>query len=915
MKNLWKNIINIILIGVFLLSSTSLFAVGGGLADPGSGDNYFGAPSIWASSMKQGVGTSYEKYNTALDAFGHTDTGTVSKVWFSLAEGIVTETAWGLIHEAQLKDMQFLVTGTSNGGWFDEEKVDTDQTVSYIDTDDSGRPLSPAFRIVNTDKDGRYTITKDIFTDPDRQSLFMHVQFQTFENGITPYLLVNPHIDNTGNDDVAFVGTNHLGARNLSDNKYLIVKSNTSFLKTSAGYVGVNDGWSDLHSDLIMNYEYDYTSATPVYGKGNVALTAQLSTVNNTTLTFDVVIGFGDNYTEAEGNASSSLSAGYTATLNKFNGDGINTGWEDYIAGLSELSSMVSFTGDNGKLLYTSALMLKSMEDKTNAGALIACLCVPWGNTESADYYNSGYRAVWVRDFFQVGMAMLALGDTDTAKVAFKYLPQVQVTTSTPGVGASNDDGWFLQKTHVDGTLEWIGLQKDQAAMPIMYAWKLWKAGVLTNSEITSYYWSVLKPAAEFLSNTSYIDLTVGSYHNTGTYDIYDTQQERWEEEAGRSPSTTAATIAGLITAAGFADYVGGSEAGAASWYEQQADAVYNNINSMYTTSGNFGDGEYFFRIDDPGSTSTCINNGGSCVDERAVLDGGFLELVRYGILEPDDSRISESVEEYNNQGLSTEDRTRYDFTFEGISYPGWRRYSQDRYGEKHTDCSNFTGDDYYNRGRVWPLFSGEYGTYKLDELYNAHDENVPSNEINMLRDTYARVMEHFANDSYLLAEQVYDGECSNGGSQYTIGEGTDSATPLAWPHAEYIKLVRSLRDGQNFSKFQVVDNRYPLSSSSTVAVTFQCSNGYTDWGQSVYIVGNISELGNWDPGSALALSPDNYPTWNNTYSMPAGATFEWKGIKRWENYPTNPEVIWESGSNNVTTTPSTGSIIVHCSF
>jgi hypothetical protein len=149
------------------------------------------------------------------------------------------------------------------------------------------------------------------------------------------------------------------------------------------------------------------------------------------------------------------------------------------------------------------------------------------------------------------------------------------------------------------------------------------------------------------------------------------------------------------------------------------------------------------------------------------------------------------------------------------------------------------------------------------------------------------------------------------------VGEGTNSATPLAWPHAEYIKLVRSVRDGENFSKLPVVDQRYPLSGGGgTVPVTFECSQGHTTWGQSVYLVGNIPELGNWGPGAGRILKPTSYPTWRETYAMPAGTTFEWKGIKRWENYPTNPEVNWEPGSNNVTTTPASGSMVVNdCRF
>ena len=56
-----------------------------------------GKPSLWSYSGKTGIGTSYEKYTDD----GYSDsgsTGTLSKVWFSVAQGVLTETMYGLIH-------------------------------------------------------------------------------------------------------------------------------------------------------------------------------------------------------------------------------------------------------------------------------------------------------------------------------------------------------------------------------------------------------------------------------------------------------------------------------------------------------------------------------------------------------------------------------------------------------------------------------------------------------------------------------------------------------------------------------------------------------------------------------------------------------------------------------------------------
>ena len=103
-----------------------------------------------------------------------------------------------------------------------------------------------------------------------------------------------------------------------------------------------------------------------------------------------------------------------------------------------------------------------------------------------------------------------------------------------------------MQKTPVDGTLEWYQVQLDQTAVPIMLGWKLWQAGVLSDSEITTWYNNMLKPAAEFLANGGNVQLL----DNNATIDPPWTQQERWEEQLGYSPSTTAAVITGLLAAA-----------------------------------------------------------------------------------------------------------------------------------------------------------------------------------------------------------------------------------------------------------------------------------------------------------------------------------------------------------------------------
>ena len=94
----------------------------------------------------------------------------------------------------------------------------------------------------------------------------------------------------------------------------------------------------------------------------------------------------------------------------------------------------------------------------------------------------------------------------------------------------------------------------------------------------------------------------------------------------------------------------------------------------------------------------------------------------------------------------------------------------------------------------------------------------------------------------------------------------------------------------------------------SPVSENFTCNNGTTTSGQSVYVVGNIPQLGAWAPASAIKLTPTGYPTWTGTISgLPANTAIEWKCIKRQEaNYPATADT-WQSGSNNTFTTPATG--------
>ena len=86
-------------------------------------------------------------------------------------------------------------------------------------------------------------------------------------------------------------------------------------------------------------------------------------------------------------------------------------------------------------------------------------------------------------------------------------------------------------------------------------------------------------------------------------------------------------------------------------------------------------------------------------------------------------------------------------------------------------------------------------------------DGKLDSSEQTRIKNSYVRGMEHFANEGMMLPEQVWDGVGKNPFG-YTVGEGTNSATPLAWTHAEYVKLVRSLDAKQVWDHYPVIDKK-----------------------------------------------------------------------------------------------------------
>ncbi|MGH9532392.1 MAG: glucan 1,4-alpha-glucosidase, partial [Terriglobales bacterium] len=395
-----------------------------------------------------------------------------------------------------------------------------------------------------------------------------------------------------------------------------------------------------------------------------------------------------------------------------------------------------------------AAMVLKAHEDKTWRGAGAASLTVPWGHQADASEPSvGGYHLVWSRDLYQVATAFAAMGDKESADRALNYLFKVQ----------QKKDGSFPQNSWLDGRPFWGSLQLDEVAYPLILAYQLGR----TDGET---YERHVKPAAEFIVKNGPA-----------------TPQERWEEEGGYSPSTIAAEIAGLVCAAEIARRHG-DNASADRWLAT-ADLWARDLDSWtVTTTGPHG-ASYYARITQKGTPNTGekleINNGGGRFDEREIVDAGFLELVRLGIRRADDPLIKKSLE--------VVDKIIKVATPRG---PGWYRYNRDGYGEK----SDGRGYDGTGVGRLWPLLTGERGEYVLAAGGDARP--------------YLDALMQMSNDGRMLPEQVWD-RSDSPAPHLEFGEGTGSATPLAWTNAQFVRLAIAIQEGKLPETPDVVRKRY----------------------------------------------------------------------------------------------------------
>jgi glucan 1,4-alpha-glucosidase len=696
----------------------------------------FSSPTLFAQTTNNLVAPGAPGKDAQWESAGKQGVGTStaleSKVWFTLEGGALTEVYYPTVDVANVRLLQ-LIFVSDNGKRVETEEEDMMHRVEVLN------PQALTFRQINTAKSGAYTISKTYTTDPERSSVLVDVNFRWNVTGpcrCALYIYYDPSLNNSGMHDSAWIDGAWLVAAD-ADKASALTVIDYGLADETNGYFGTSDGITQLRRDGRMT---SYLRAV----NGNVVQMARVRLpfgVARARERFTLVLSFGSNPAEAITNGQASVRKGFEAARNEY-----EQGWHEYLKTLRRVVPKYQ------KQFDMAAMVLKAHEDKTYRGAMVASLTVPWGGGPNANEPGgSGYHAVWARDLYQVATAFLAMGDHAAAERALDYLFTVQ----------QKPDGSFPQNSWLDGRPAGGGLQMDEVAYPLILAYQLGR----TDKETWLKH---VKPAANFI-------VLKGP----------STPQERWEEEAGYSPSTIAAEVAGLVCAARIARL--NRDEASAQTYLATADEWAGKVERWTaTTSGPYADRSYYLRISDdmdPNDGAPLeINSNGGTYDEREIVDAGFLELVRLGIKSPHDPLILRSI--------AVVDRLIKRETPKGAA---WYRYNHDAYGER-ADGGPY--DARAGKGRLWTLLTGERGEYELARGSRG------------LARRRLEAMMNFAGAGGMIPEQIWD-ERQSPRTGFRLGEGTGSATPLAWSMAQFIRLAVNLQRGRNLDTPDIVAARY----------------------------------------------------------------------------------------------------------
>ncbi len=659
-------------------------------------------------------------------------------------------------------------------------------------------PTGMSCTVTSTDAKHGFRLITTYITDPARDTVLMHTTLQgtpgsrTNLAGLRLYARLDAHVNGNGGGGSENAGAN-AGVVDTSAGAPVPVVSSTNTVTNAvnrdyavptymaldatsdqAASVGYAGSASDGLTQLDATHALTSSASAP---DGHVVATENVTPASGHEVT--LALGFGRSEAQSVSVAKASTGQPFVLTAAKY-----LLGWAAYDAGLKRPGGQASLD----RYYYLSANVLKASEDKTYPGAIVASLASPWGQSvqagvtaNGAPSYFGSYREVFARDLYETFTGLMADGDVATARAATLFLFDRQQLPS----GAMPRNSLLNGKAAPDTG----GLQLDETAYPILMAQE---SGLGSD---TALWQDHIRPAADFL---------VANGPSDGV--------ERWEEQAGDSPSTIAAEIAGLTAASAIAASHGDTKR--ANLYQATADDFQRNIkNWTVTTTGPDGP-RYFIRLSKTGDPNAAVSyslgNGGPTLDQRSVLDGGFQDLVRLGELPVSDPDIQASLAIYDkNIPVSTPSGTGY-YRYGNSAADG----SADGYGDCYQpsqDSCTTTGAPWpptdAGTGHLWPVLSGERAESDLAAGSPSGAKSLLQSMINF--SSGVGLVPEQAWEDPDLAASPYGSDPATASIGFTDGEAAGSASPLSWAQAQELRLITSLGTGRNVDTPAVTTARY----------------------------------------------------------------------------------------------------------
>src|SRR5205814_118952 len=289
---------------------------------------------------------------------------------------------------------------------------------------------------------------------------------------LRPYALLAPHLGGTGANNRAAV-VQHRGRKLLWAEQgpfglalaAVNPRQQDAWGRASAGFVGSSDGWQDFARNGALTWEYDAA------GPGNVALLGELPRQAV------LALGFGSSPEAAATLSLTALSEPFAISWERQ-----RSSWTLWHTNCTPVQSLCAgLPPACAEQVGISTMVLRTHQDKTYPGAMVASLSVPWGNTREE---REGYHLVWPRDLVESAGALLAVGAAREARNTLRYLLATQ-----------NADGHWHQNQWLGGKVYWPGVQLDESAFPVLLAVALDERGALEGTEVAD----MIRRALSFL--------------------------------------------------------------------------------------------------------------------------------------------------------------------------------------------------------------------------------------------------------------------------------------------------------------------------------------------------------------------------------------------------------------------------------